>query len=62
MELMRQEENGGAERKRELCVWVLGESDGKKEKKKEKRGFMGRERIHTSMVLRQWVRYRSHKK
>ena len=42
MELIREEENGGAERKREPCVWVLGESNGKKEKKKkkEKRGFI----------------------
>ena len=36
MELIREEENGGVERKREPCVWVLGESDGKKKKKKEK--------------------------
>ena len=35
LELIREEENGGVERKREPCVWVLGESDGKK-KKKEK--------------------------
>ena len=34
----------------------------KKKKKNEKRGFMGRERIHASMVLKQWVRYGSHKK
>ena len=34
MELIREEENGGAERKREPCVWVLGESDGGKKKEK----------------------------
>ena len=44
------------------CVWVLGESDGKKEKKKgEKRIYREREDTHgygnreLDMVLRQWV-------
>ena len=32
------------------CVWVLGESDGKKEKKKEKMWFIGRKRIHMGMI------------
>ena len=32
------------------CVSILGESDEKKKKKEKKRGFMGRERIHTGMV------------
>ena len=45
------EENGGVERKREPRVWVLGESDGKEEKKKEKKGFLGRERIHVGRLI-----------
>ena len=40
-----------------IGVWVLGESDGKKEEKKKRKGD-----VYTSMVLRQWVRYGSHKK
>ena len=42
-----EEENGGVERKREPCLWVLGESDGKtiikkKNFKKEKKGMYTR--------------------
>ena len=32
------------------CVWILGESDEKKKRKKKWR-FMGGERIHTGMVI-----------
>ena len=39
------------ERKREPCVWVLGKSDGKKKRD-----------VYAGMVLKQCVRYGSHKK
>ena len=54
LELIREEENGGAERKREPCVWVVGESEGGKKK--------GEGDVYAGMVLRSWVRYGSHKK
>ena len=52
MELIREEENGGVERKREPCVWVSGESDGKK-KKRRRRGCI---REYGAQVVGQvWV-------